>query len=170
MAFSTPFEIIAAIVCQRRCVRLVDVQSAKRTDRLVNFRAEIYWLARHLTDLSIAQMGKAMGGRDHTTVLAGLKRQEDRIANEPFYIRDFDQLRKAVENALLTASGMPQLKLHGDDGLELARKLLIPGNFTVGLRPSDVRCLARAVIEREEQLESHREFAGFIQKNLQQLT
>lgn len=47
--------------------------AARRDKFAVNARHEFMWRAKTETSKSIVQIGKACGGRDHTTVLHGLK-------------------------------------------------------------------------------------------------
>jgi chromosomal replication initiator protein len=41
------------------------------------------YLARELTDQTLPAIGRAFGGRDHTTVLHACKRTTQRIADDP---------------------------------------------------------------------------------------
>jgi chromosomal replication initiator protein len=41
------------------------------------------YLARELTDQTLPAIGRAFGGRDHTTVMHACKRTAERIANDP---------------------------------------------------------------------------------------
>lgn len=167
---TTPFEIIAETVCAYRRMSLEDMVSGKRTRRYCKVRFEICWLARYYTDMSTAEIGRALGGRDHTTILNGLERQQLRLAREPFYAPQFQKLQDTVEKALKRSTAQFEMRWDGDRGLELAHKVLIPGNFKAGLRPEDIRVLAEGLLARERQLLDHRAFAGFIEANLNQLT
>ena len=46
-----------------------DLQSASRTRLLVTARQIAMYLCRELTDMSLPNIGKQFGGRDHTTVM-----------------------------------------------------------------------------------------------------
>jgi chromosomal replication initiator protein len=39
-------------------------------------------LAREYTDLSLVQIGMAIGGRQHNTIISGLKRIQEQIASD----------------------------------------------------------------------------------------
>lgn len=54
----------------------------KRHARFVLYRAVAYRVARDLTHQSLVQIGLAFGGRDHTSVLHGLKWLEKRRDEE----------------------------------------------------------------------------------------
>ena len=43
------------------------------------------YLLRQLTDLSLAEIGRTFGGRDHTTVLYACERIGMQVANDPAF-------------------------------------------------------------------------------------
>jgi hypothetical protein len=53
-----------------------DIRSARRTATVVLPRQCVMYLARHLTTRSLPEIGRRMGGRDHTTVLHGIRKIE----------------------------------------------------------------------------------------------
>lgn len=52
-------------------VRVIDIISQRRTHNVMRPRQAVYALSCELTVLSLPQIGRAIGGRDHTTVLHG---------------------------------------------------------------------------------------------------
>ena len=52
------------------------------------------YLARELTDQTLPAIGRAFGGRNHTTVLHAYKRTAERIADDP---EAFDAVRRLTE-------------------------------------------------------------------------
>jgi chromosomal replication initiator protein len=71
-------EIISE-VCEKRGVSKNAIISARRNVDLVLARQEVMWRAREETTLSLPQIGRALGNRDHTTVLHGMRRYQGRI-------------------------------------------------------------------------------------------
>lgn len=65
----TTVGLIVRAVSEHFQVRQVDLVSARRTARVVLPRQVIMYLAREYTGMSLPQIGKRVGGRDHTTVL-----------------------------------------------------------------------------------------------------
>jgi chromosomal replication initiator protein len=68
-------------------VRAADLQSRKRHKSITRPRQVCMYLARHLTDHSLGEIGGYFGGRDHTTVLHATRlvaerRQEDSKLDE----------------------------------------------------------------------------------------
>jgi chromosomal replication initiator protein len=55
-------------------------------------------LTRELTDLSLPQIGRLYGGRDHSTVLNSLRRVEDRVAEDDDLAEKVHKLRSAIHN------------------------------------------------------------------------
>ena len=55
-------------------------------------------LTRELTDLSLPQIGRLYGGRDHSTVLNALRRAETSLAGDPQLAARVSELRDAIHN------------------------------------------------------------------------
>ena len=73
-----------------------DLVSKKRS-RSVTFPRQIgMYLARSLTDLSLGEIGKQFGGRDHTTVLYACEKIDKRQATEKSLARTLKQIRAAL--------------------------------------------------------------------------
>lgn len=64
---------IIALVSAEYRVTPVDILSRRRTMNIVRPRWVVMYLARTLTIKSVAEIGRAVGGVDHTTVLNGIK-------------------------------------------------------------------------------------------------
>ena len=61
-------------VCQLYGVNMIDLISDRRTANLVRPRMHCYYRLRTETTLSYPQIGRLMGGRDHTTAMHGYKK------------------------------------------------------------------------------------------------
>ncbi len=83
-------EVIKRVICKHFRISHIQLTGPSRTREYARARQIGMWLARELTARSLPQIGKAFGGRDHTTVLHALNRVEQYIAeNEddiPFHI------------------------------------------------------------------------------------
>lgn len=64
---------VIAAVCAYYEIRRVDLVSQRREKEIVRPRQIAMWLARRLTGLSLPAIGRILGGRDHTTVLHGVR-------------------------------------------------------------------------------------------------
>jgi chromosomal replication initiator protein len=82
-------EAVTGLVCEQFGVSREDIESPRRTARVALSRQVAMYLCRHHTDRSLAAIGQAFGGRDHTTVVHSLGVVERRL-------REDDGLRDAV--------------------------------------------------------------------------
>ncbi len=86
-------ELIQEIVGNFYNIRIEDFKAKKR-NRAISFPRQIaMYLSRELTDLSLPQIGKAFGGRDHTTVIHA----HDKINNE---LNENGVLQEAVKDLI----------------------------------------------------------------------
>lgn len=76
--FMAPWKSIAREVAAKHAVTLIDLVSDRRDQRIVRARHEAFYRCRHETTMSLPQIGKRFGNRDHTTVLHGIKKHEER--------------------------------------------------------------------------------------------
>lgn len=67
----TPFRRIEVRACRVFGVSIMELRSARRNRRVSLARQFIYYWATRLTPMSLGQIGRLIGGRDHTSVLHG---------------------------------------------------------------------------------------------------
>lgn len=91
-------ELIQKVVAERYSLKLDDITSKKRTRSIAFPRQIAMYLCRQLTDLSLPQIGKEFGGRDHTTILHG----NDKIASD---LKDNIELQKIIEDLTKQITG-----------------------------------------------------------------
>jgi len=77
---------IQRAVSERFQVRVIEIKSKKRTKNLVIPRQIGMYLSRELTNLSYPEIGKAFGGKDHSTVMHACK-QIDKGKGEDFNLK-----------------------------------------------------------------------------------
>ncbi len=77
----TPERILAA-VADKYAVKVEMLVGKRRTQAVALPRQVAMYLMRQLTDLSLAEIGRAFGGRDHTTVLYACEKMGERINRE----------------------------------------------------------------------------------------
>ena len=75
-------ELIQGEVCRYYQVTLDELTGDKRTRRIVGPRQVAMYLSRELTDASLPAIGRAFGGRDHTTVMYAVQKVADQMAGE----------------------------------------------------------------------------------------
>lgn len=86
-------------VCEEYMVSTEDVSGKKRNAELVEPRQIVMYLCRELTDTSLADIGKLLGKKDHTTVMHGIKTIEKKMSENEDIERKVKGLkRKLTEN------------------------------------------------------------------------
>lgn len=75
-------DVIAA-TAETHGLTVEDLRSDAVRRRLSWPRQEAYWLARHLCGRSAAVIGRAFGGRDHSTILHGIRQVDLRLQSDP---------------------------------------------------------------------------------------
>jgi chromosomal replication initiator protein len=76
-------EAIQELTAQAFGLTREELVSTKRATRLAWPRQIAMYLTRRLTDLSLPAIGRAFGGRNHTTVMHACRRTERRLADDP---------------------------------------------------------------------------------------
>lgn len=86
------WRVIAAEVCKKHGISFATLISKRRPADVCEARHEFFWRCRQETTLSLPQLGARCGGRDHTTVLHGVRAHERRMRNEQASMRDSGQI------------------------------------------------------------------------------
>jgi chromosomal replication initiator protein len=75
-----------------------DLKGRSRSQKVVRPRQIAMHLARQETKASLPQIGKALGGRDHTTVLYGVQQISDQVERDEILRREVLTIRKMLYN------------------------------------------------------------------------
>jgi chromosomal replication initiator protein len=75
-------EVVQSEVCRYYGVTMDELLGDKRTRRIVGPRQVAMYLSRELTEASLPAIGRAFGGRDHTTVMYAVQKIADQMAGE----------------------------------------------------------------------------------------
>lgn len=78
-------------------IRLSDLIGPKRVRNYARPRQVAMYLAKQLTNRSLPEIGRRFGGRDHTTVMHGVKRIDELRAIDSQIADDLELLRRALE-------------------------------------------------------------------------
>ncbi|MDX9862178.1 MAG: helix-turn-helix domain-containing protein [Rhodospirillales bacterium] len=76
-----------------------EMKSARRMRRFARPRQVAMFLARELTPKSLPEIGRAFGGRDHTTVMHAIETVGELLARDPDLRRLVDRVRSYVPTA-----------------------------------------------------------------------
>ncbi len=69
-------------VCRYSGISMAELKGDRRTKRVVVPRQVAMYLSRELTDASLPAIGRAFGGRDHTTVMYAVQKVQRQMADE----------------------------------------------------------------------------------------
>ena len=85
-------------VCEHYNLRMSDMVSARRTRSIARPRQMAMYLAKKLTPRSYPEIGRKFGGRDHTTVLHGVRKIEELITQDSQVAEDALLLERKLES------------------------------------------------------------------------
>ncbi|MEC3861844.1 chromosomal replication initiator protein DnaA [Mesobacterium sp. TK19101] len=91
-------EEIQRKVAEHYNIRLSDLVGPKRLRSFARPRQVAMYLCKHMTSRSLPEIGRRFGGRDHTTVMHGVRRIEELKAQDAAIAEDLEMLRRALEN------------------------------------------------------------------------
>jgi chromosomal replication initiation ATPase DnaA len=83
---------VIGATARRNGLTAADLVGPSRCRQVSQARGMAMYLARRLTQKSLQSIGTAFGGRDHTTVLHGVRITETRRAHDPAVAAEIDQL------------------------------------------------------------------------------
>ncbi|SEW41123.1 chromosomal replication initiator protein DnaA [Cognatiyoonia koreensis] len=90
-------EEIQRKVSEHYNIRLSDMIGPKRVRSYARPRQIAMYLAKQMTSRSLPEIGRRFGGRDHTTVMHGVKRVEELMVIDSQIADDIELLRRALE-------------------------------------------------------------------------
>ena len=132
----------------------LDILSERRTAAVLPARFGACWLARRLTPLSLPEIGRSLGGRDHTTILKAVERAEEMRAADPAYALTLDTV--AATLALLVT--LPPGGVDPDPVAAARRILADPLRNATRISTAETIAMARLVLDLIEP--SEQEQAG----------
>jgi chromosomal replication initiator protein len=97
-AQATSVEEIQQQVAERFGISRAELIGTSRAATPLRARQVAIFLTRELTDLSLPQIGRLYGGRDHTTVMNSLRRVEAKLGEDAALSTRVDELRTAINS------------------------------------------------------------------------
>ncbi len=94
----TPVEEIQERVSTDFGISRAELIGSTRAATPLSARQVAIYLTRELTDLSLPQIGRLYGGRDHSTVLNSIRRAEARVGEDGALARRVEALRSAIHS------------------------------------------------------------------------
>jgi chromosomal replication initiator protein len=90
-------EDIQKAVAARYGLKLADFLSPRRARNVARPRQVAMYLAKALTTHSLPDIGRRFGGRDHTTIIHGVRRIEELMAEDAGFASEVEALRREIE-------------------------------------------------------------------------
>ena len=96
-------EVIIMAFCLRYRISKVDIVSARRTKLLIEPRHAAMYMTKRLTPLSLPDIGRCFGGRNHTTVLHAVRKIESLIENDPTFAEEMREIEEQLREQYAVA-------------------------------------------------------------------
>jgi chromosomal replication initiator protein len=90
-------EEIQRKVAEHYNIRLSDMIGPKRPRNIARPRQVAMYLAKQLTPRSLPEIGRRFGGRDHTTIMHGVKKIEELMATDSQLNDDLNLLKRLLQ-------------------------------------------------------------------------
>ena len=87
---------ILKAVCTYYAVKTQDVKGKRRTKEIVIPRQVAMYLIKEVTDMPFMSIGDFLGGRDHTTVMYGVEKIEEKIAHTGKVAQDVVNVKQLI--------------------------------------------------------------------------
>lgn len=91
-------EEIQRIVSEYYKIRVADIKSTSRAKPIVVPRQIAMYLIKKFLDKSLVDIGRAFGGKDHTTVINSLEKVKNLQSLDPQFKNDIDELTNIIHN------------------------------------------------------------------------
>lgn len=91
-------EHIQKTVCEYFGLKMQDIKARKRTKQIALPRQIAMYLSKQLTEGSLSDIGKNMGGKDHATVIYACKQIEDRRSKDDDFNRMIETLLQKIKH------------------------------------------------------------------------
>lgn len=89
-------ELIMEIVAEHFNISISDLYSTRKSRNIAYPRQMCMYLCRHLTELSLADIGKKLGNRDHTTIIHGIEKVTKDIEKDNLLQNTIEILSKKI--------------------------------------------------------------------------
>ncbi len=86
------------LTCDHFKIRMNDLKSTSRTKPIIRARQVAMFLIKKHLDKSLVDIGRAFGGKDHTTVINALRRVEDQLVKDTDLRRDIEEIEQRIHN------------------------------------------------------------------------
>lgn len=122
-----------------------DLRSARRTPQIVEARWAVALLARNLTEASFPKIGAALGDQDHSSVVHGARRMEERLAEDEAAGIRFSAAHAAL--LVIEKAGLAHL-LDAIDAVAVARRIEAkPERYAAMATANEITAMAQWIVD-----------------------
>jgi chromosomal replication initiator protein len=90
-------ESVQKVVCEFYNISMADIKARRRTREIALPRQAAMYIAKHLTNLSLQDIGNNFGGKDHSTVLYACRQIEDKRSKDETFHRMIENLIQKIK-------------------------------------------------------------------------
>ena len=90
-------EDVLEVVCEYYNTKISDVLSQRRTKNLAFPRHLVCYLAKEMTNLTLVEIGRFVGGRDHSTVLHAVNKIRSKLLADSALSAEVTRIRHKIE-------------------------------------------------------------------------
>jgi chromosomal replication initiator protein len=91
-------QIIACVARYSRC-SIAQLTGSSRKQHLVRARGTTIYLLRNLTNCSYREIGKSLGGRDHSTIRSAFENAQELLLDDVAYRQEIEVLTTSLQNS-----------------------------------------------------------------------
>ncbi|MCP4561980.1 MAG: hypothetical protein GY873_08595 [Bosea sp.] len=143
------FDMIVQAVGAVAGVNRHEIMATRRTtDERAHLRFACWWLADKMTELSLNTLGRLSGGRDHTTVMHGLRRAEELRASSESFRLSTDALLGTL--MALERAGLLRFAVTIDPLATARRVLAAPEREAVRVSTYEIVAMSRLIVEQAD--------------------
>lgn len=96
-SFQGKFSQVLDVVSKFYSIHTIHILSQQRAARVCRPRHVVMWFAYQTTGMSLAQIGRRLGGRDHTTILNGIRKIQGQLdASDPRTMVEIADIKKQM--------------------------------------------------------------------------
>ena len=90
-------DYIVEVVSDYMKVTPEEIKSSKRTQDVALARQTVmYFCRKNITNISLEVIGNAIGGRDHSTIISGVKRVEKKIKEDEYFANSINEMMEKL--------------------------------------------------------------------------
>jgi chromosomal replication initiator protein len=90
-------DLIVKTVSDYMGIKIYDIKGKKRTKEIANARQIAMYVAKQLTTMSLSEIGRAFGGKDHATVIYACKMIETKRGSDENLNKMIDQIIRKIK-------------------------------------------------------------------------